>query len=239
MSDIIEVNKQNIEKRIKVGLDMVKKHYELREIDTGEFKHLNIQQMSFAVRQYEVAGVGNLLVMDCMDSPGLQMDSFVFTPYYKNLPLFTTDYMYMKENRSFLNEIYDLVEKQDELYLSYIKRFAEVKDSYKHLTDMPVQACWYDDIRPVCTAKNTVPENDAEIIELFLKNLEIFIEMEKATPLLNEEGYKGKWAKNKFYSDNLVDSGGVSTDVFKAVLGPEKTKQFFDSVFFAPARYKK
>lgn len=236
---IFDVNKQNIEKRISLGLDLMKQHYELKEIDTKDFKHLEIQHMSYTVRQFEVVGVGNLLVMDCRDSESLQMDSFVLTPYYKNLPLFSTDYMYIKERRSFLNEIYNLVDKQDELYLKYIDEFAKNKTTYEYLTDMPVQSCWYDDIRPVCIAKNTVPENDEEIIALFKKNLEIFIEMEKATPLLTEEEYKVKWQKTQDYTDALVDSGGVSTDVFKAVLGADKTKEFFNCVFFAPSLYKK
>ncbi len=235
---IFEKNKQNIEKRINLGLDLMRKHYELKEIDTGDFKHLKIQTMEYHVAQYEVVGVGNLLVMECKDSPGLQMDSFVLTPYFKNLPLFSTDYMYIQERRSFLNEIYSLVDKEDELYRKYIGAFAENKASYDHLTDMPVQACWYDDIRPVCTAKNTAPENDEEIIQLFMRNLEIFIEMEKATPHLDAAAYNTKWQKTQDYTDALVDSGGVSTDVFKAVLGPEKTKEFFNSVFFAPALYK-
>ncbi len=239
-TNIFDVNKQNIEKRISLGLELMKKHYELKEIDTKDFRHLDIQQMSYTVSQYEVVGVGNLLIMECKDSPALQMDSFVLTPYFKNLPLFSTDYMYIKERRSFLNEIYSLVEKEDDLYLKYINEFAKNKAAYDHLTDMPVQACWYDDIRPVCTAKNTAPENDQEILDLFVKNLEIFIEMEKATALLSDdEALKVKWQKTQDYTDNLVDSGGVSTDVFKAVLGADKTKEFFNSVFFAPALYKK
>lgn len=239
MAEIFDVNKENIEKRISLGLHLMKQYYELKEIDTKDFKHLDIQNMSYTVTQYEVVGVGNLLVMDCKDSLALQMDSFVLTPYYKNLPLFSTDYIYIKERRSFLNEIYNLVDKQDELYLKYIDEFAKNKDAYNHLTDMPVQACWYDDIRPVCTAKNTAPENDEEILTLFQKNLEIFIEMEKASPLLTEEEYQVKWQKTQNYTDSLVDCGGVSTDVFKAVLGPDKTKEFFNSIFFAPALYKK
>ena len=48
-----------------------------------------------------------------------------------------------------------------------------------------------------------------------------------------------KWQKTQDYTNNLVDSGGVSTDVFKAVLGADKTKEFFNCIFFAPALYKK
>lgn len=105
------------------------------------------------------------------------------------------------------------------------------------LPDMPVKECWYDDIRPVCTAKVTTPNQDEEILSIFTDNLKTFIEMEKSSPLLTASEYQAKWRKTQAYTDGLVDNGGVSTDVFKAVMGPEKTKEFFNTVFFAPALY--
>ena len=38
------------------------------------------------------------------------------------------------------------------------------------------------------------------------------------------------------YTDGLIEKGGISTDVFKAELGPEITKDFFDQVFFGTLR---
>lgn len=243
MMDCFEKNKGNISKRMEAGLNLLREHYEVREVPVADyFGELNIQGNVYHVTHYEVVGVGNLLVMVEPDGAQLQMDSFVLMPYYKNLPLFTTDYMYMGERRGFLNEIYDLVdpERKTELYQSFIAKFAANKEKYSYLPDMPLKACWYDAIRPVCTAKAPTSEHDEEIITLFLENLRTFIEMEQAMPLItDEEEYQAKWRQNKAYSDGLVDNGGVSTDVFKATLGADKTKEFFDEVFFAPARFRK
>lgn len=218
----------------------MKEHYELKEIEVEElFKHLHIQSMDYEVRQFEVVGVGNLLIMECLDSEALQMDSFVLTPYFKRLPLYSTDYMYIKERRSFLNEIYNLVDKSDEVYEKYIDKFREHDKKYEALPNMKVKECWYDDIRPVCIAKDTKPENDDEILEIFFGMLRTFIEMEKESAVLSEEEYGKKWEAVQNYTDGLVDNGGVSTDLFKAVIGPEKTKEFFNSVFFGPSLYKK
>ncbi len=236
---IFDVNRRNIRKRIDTGLELLRANYELREVDVKDFKNLHIQVMDYEVRQFEIVGVGNLLVMECRDCESLQMDSFVLTPYYKRLPLFSTDYMYIKERRSFLNEIYTLVDKEDDVYRAYMEKFAQNKAKHDALTDMPVKECWYDDIRPVCTAKNTTPENDDEILDIFFENLNTFIQMEKEATLLTEEEYQTKWQETQNYTDGLVDSGGVSTDVFKAVLGADKTKEFFNCVFFAPTLYKK
>lgn len=236
---IFSVNKRNIDRRIDSGLKLMRENYTLKEIDTREFRYLHIQQMDYTVNQYEIEGVGNLTVMECKDSLALQMDSFVFTPYYKNLPLFSSDYMYIKERRSFLNEVYSIVAKEDELYRRYVEEFAKNKSAHDHLPDMPMKECWYDSMRPVCTAKMTAPENDDEIIGIFEENIKTLIKMEKETPLLNEEEYKLKWQRTQAYTDGLVDNGGVSTDVFKAVLGADKTKEFFNTIFFAPALYKR
>ena len=84
-----------------------------------------------------------------------------------------------------------------------------------------------------------MPENDDEIFELFMSNLETFIEMEKASPLLDENQYKAKWSKNYEYARSLVEDGGVSTDLFVKSLGADKTKEFFYSIFFAPDKYRK
>lgn len=237
--DICEKNKFNIDKRISLGLNLIRKNYELKEIIIGEFQHLNIKGMNYKIKQYEIKGVGNLLVMESKDSKVFQMDTFVITPYYKNLPLFSSDYIYNNDKRTFLNEIYSLTDNEDDLYNKYIRKFADMKNKCSHLTDMKVKSCWYDDIRPVCIAKNTDYKNDDEIISIFIKNLEIFINMEKESPLLNEDQYKIKWQKTQDYTDGLVDDGGVSTDVFKVALGAQKTKDFFNKVFFAPSLYKK
>ncbi len=234
-----ETNMKMIERRLNAGLERLRRDYEVRELDVGDLRRFTVADRVHVVTQYEVVGVGNLLVMTNPEKGAMQMDTFTFTPYYKNLPLFTSDYMYFEDKRMFLNEIYNLVDYQDELYLSYIEKFAENCKKYEHLPAMPLKSCWYDDIRPVVIAKTTAPENDDEIFELFMANLETFIEMEKASPLLDETRYNAKWAKNYEYARALVEDGGVSTDLFVKSLGADKTKEFFYSIFFAPDKYKK
>ena len=237
--NIYEKNKVNIDNRISRGLNLIRENYEVNELDTKDFKNVTVQNMNYLVKQYEVKGLGNLLIMVCKESDMLQMDSFVITPYYKNLPLFSTDYIYMKEKRTFLNEIYNLGAKEDDLYNKYIEKFSKIKDKYKDLIDMPQKKAWYDEIRPVCIAKNTESDKDDEIIEIFIENLKIYIDMDKETLLLSEEEYKKKWIKTEEYVNGLIDIGGVSTDVFKTTLGADKTREFFHRVFFAPELYKK
>lgn len=236
--EMYQKNLELMDRRINAGLRMLRESYQVNEVDVGNLENFVVAGRYHEVRQYEIEGVGNLLVMLNPKEGEMQMDTFSITPYYKNLPLFTTDYMYFADKRMFLNEIYDLVSYKDDLYQSYIGKFAENCKAVSALPDMPMKMCWYDAIRPVVAAKLAKPEDDDLTFELFLKNLAVFIEMEKASPLLSEEEKLPKWEQNFKYARSLVEDGGVSTDLFVKSLGEEETKRFFYSVFFAPYRYR-
>lgn len=236
--DMFEINMNRITRRIESGLAMLRKHYRVTEIETGNLEHFIVSERYHEVKQYEIEGVGNLLVMTNPKEGKMQMDTFTITPYYKNLPLFTTDYMYFEDRRMFLNEIYDLVEYKDDLYQKYIREFEENCAMVSSLENMPMRECWYDDIRPVFAGKIAGLGDDDLIYDLFLKNLATFIRMEQETPALSPEKRRGKWEQNYRYAKALVEDGGVSTDLFVKSLGAEETKRFFYSVFFAPYRYR-
>lgn len=233
-----ETNMKMIKRRLDAGLAMLKENYRVTEINTGSLESFVVDNRYHEVKQYEIEGVGNLLVMTNPKEGKMQMDTFTITPYFKNLPLFTTDYLYFEDKRMFLNEIYDLVEYKDSIYNEYIEKFKENCRMVSSLEDMKMKKCWYDDIRPVFAGKVSHPENDDLIFELFMKNLETFIRMEKETPLLPDDKRQEKWEKNYDYARALVEDGGVSTDLFVKSLGADETKRFFYSVFFAPYRYR-
>lgn len=235
---IFDINKKCIERRMQDGLNLLKRNYLVIPVDTKGFNQLEIQNMVFNISQYEVVGVGNLSIMTCTDSQTIQMDSFVLTPYNKNLPLFSSDYMYMGKTRSSLTELYSLVEKEDCNYQAYIKKFEQINESYKDLPDMPSQPYWYDSIRPVHSTKMTTPDNDEDIYNIFMSYLKTFIQMEKSSKFLGIKDYQTKWQLTQNYVDQLIEQGGVSTNMFKAALGAEKTQEFFDNVFFGTASHK-
>lgn len=233
-----DINIKRIKQRTEAGLDMLRENYRVNEIDTGSLQRFKVDGRVHAVKQYDIEGVGNLVIMTNPEPGRMQMDTFMITPYYKNLPLFTTDYMYFEDSIMMLNEIYDLVEEKDDLYNSYIERFRENCSMVSYMKDMPMRECWYDSIRPVFAGKITGPDQFDTLFELFIKNLDTFIEMEKSLPLLPDEKRQGKWSANFEYARALVEDGGVSTDLFVRSLGEDETKRFFYSVFFAPYRYR-
>ena len=233
-----DVNVKRIDERLDAGLALLREHYTVKEcavepalanpVVAGRPNH---------VRRFDVQGVGNLLMMTAKDVEQNQLSSFVLMPYYKNLPLFSTDYVYNDDKRFFLIEIYDLSVHHDQLWQEGIDAFAACAERWGDMPEFPTQPRWYDDIRPVCIGKAPSCDQDELSLERFLEALRLFVKMEQAAPALSAEDRARKWQKNKDYSDALIDEGGVSTDRWTAALGSENVRRFFDEVFFGPACY--
>ncbi|MBQ3301057.1 MAG: hypothetical protein IJH04_02685 [Eggerthellaceae bacterium] len=233
-----EVNSKRIDERLEAGLALLRERYKVTECSIDpSFENPVVAGRPNHVRRFDIEGVGNLLMMTAKDVEVNQLSSFVLMPYYKNLPLFSTDYVYTDEKRFFLIEIYDLSVRHDAVYDQGIGSFAAIAEAWSDMPEFPTQPRWYDKIRPVCIAKAPSCEQDDLSLERFLEALRLFVEMEQATPLLEGADLTAKWQLNKDYSDGLIDEGGVSTDMWTAALGAENVRRFFDEVFFGPACY--
>jgi len=224
-----------VESRIKYCMERLESEFGIEKIDVFPlFKKINAYNLEYTIEQYYIKGIGNMLIMYDKHEGPMQMATITITPYYKNLPLYTTDTIYREDKRTLLNEIYNLVDYQDELYLSYIEKFRKNMDICKDMPELPVPECWYEDIRPTHVAKAGTEADDEKIMKLCNDNLEVFIEMAKESPALDEEQKFKKWECVSEYARKLVENGGVSTDVFKKDFGDEMTLKFFREVFFAP-----
>lgn len=232
-----DINVKMIERRIEGTLDILRESYNVEEIDTKGFAEMNINGMAFRIRQFDVKKVGNLVMMTMMSGGPMQMDTITLTPYFKNLPLFSSDYVYKSDGRIIINEIYDLVPYKDSLYDGYIEKFKFNMAECGHLADMKAGPNWYDDIRSAHLYKAATAADDELLISTFQKNLDTFIEMEKASPLLKDDLRNKKLECNREYVRKLIAAGGPSTQMFVAAFGPERTGEFYNSVFFAPDRY--
>ena len=239
MKSILEENKRRIDERLQAGLALLRQTYcvEACPVDPALSDPVNGGRPHHAER-YDIRGVGNLLVMTVKEAEANQLSSFVIMPYAKNLPLFSTDYVYAGEKRFFLMEIYDLSVRHDAAFDAGIDAFRSFGETLTGLQDFPTRPAWYDSIRPVCWAKAYAPEQDDFALDRFLRFLERFVAMEQAAPALAGADLLEKWKRNKAYADRLIDAGGVSTDLFTAALGAENTRRFFHEVFFGAAWYR-
>ena len=241
MSDTTNMAVENarlIEARIDAGLERLKQHYRVVECRVDPvLANPVVGGRPHRARRFDIEGVGNLLAMTVTEAEENQLSSFVITPYSKDLPLFSTDYVYSGARRFFLVEAYDLCIGHGAAYDGLIGALSTLGEAWDDMPDFPTRPCWYDDIRPVCIAKAPGAGQDDLAAGRFLDALDLFIDTERSMPALDDGDRMRKWQLNKDYADRLVDEGGVSTDLFTQALGAENTRRFFDEVFFAPSLY--
>ena len=92
--DIFEKNRKLIDRRIEEGLALLRKYYQVEERqDDPQISSPRVAGRLHVARSYDIKGVGNLLTMTCKESEENNLSSFVVMPYFKNLPLFSSDFV--------------------------------------------------------------------------------------------------------------------------------------------------
>lgn len=229
-------NKKAMSEMISDGLTQVRSDYDVTALDAGEFTDMRFYGlMKFHVDQYRVEELGNLSVMTA-DMGFMQMVSFMITPFEKNVPLCTLDFMYILNNRKSYVEFYDLGgDTASAEYLAVQEHLKEMTARWASITELPSEPHWYDEYLHVVMHKQlTVKEEDTNSA-LFADALGTYLAETKAAAQSSNAVRDAQIANTKAYSDGLIEKGGVSTDVFKKALGEDKTREFFDKVFFGTA----
>ena len=232
-------NMKVMNRTLDLGMKTLSEYAEVTPVDAGGFSEIKMYGLlKFNVSQYDVKELGNLSVMT-VNMGFMQMVSYVITPYDKNMPLLSMDFMYILGNRKAYAEFYDLVsDRESSEYISVLDHIKEFEKKYSSLEDIQTDPTWYDDLLTVVLHKAGKRADDEKIEAMFCDAIRSY--MEKANELgeLSAEEKAEKLALTQKYSDDLISKGGVSTDVFKNALGEEKTKEFFDKVFFGTERRK-
>ncbi len=231
-------NNKQVKACIETTLAEVSENHTVREIDTGDYGEMTMYGvLKVHSKQYEIEDLGNLSVMT-VNAGVMQMATVIFSPFDKDLPLLSCDYMYMLSNRTAYVEFYDLVEIKTPAYMKWMERYEELRTRYGDLEDTEASSGWYDYLITVAIYKKAAAAQDARAIALLGDAVSLYMDQADACPLLDAEARQTKIAAVKAYSDRLIDEGGVSTSLFKAALGEEVTRDFFDQVFFGTAKAK-
>ena len=216
-------------------LAILEEHHRMKALDVGKYEDMTIYGlMKFDVEQYEIEELGTLSVMR-MNVGLMQMATIVITPRDKNMPLLSADYMYILSKRKCYLEFYDVVTQKDDMYNKLLKELSKMHEEYAHLENVEVSPAWYADLLTVTSYKSGSFGEDVDLEALLLDSLQIYVNHEKGLSRLSEEEQSEKRMITVQYTDNLINKGGISTDVFKKELGEMETKEFFDNVFFGTA----
>ena len=229
---ISSINMKAMNRSIDSVMSELRENYTLTPLDAGEYEEIKLYGiMKFKVEQYTIEDLGNLSVMR-INMGVMQMSSIVITPKDKNLPLMSADYIYLLTNRKAYLEFYDLVKEKDDTYHTLLTNLSDIQKKYDYLNNLEISPAWYEHLLSVASYKACNVNSDKDIEAMLMNSLEAYIQHSKQLPLLSEEEKQEKLTLTVNYTDGLITYGGISTDVFKNTLGPEVTKDFFDSVFF-------
>jgi hypothetical protein len=165
----------------------------------------------------------------------MQMATVVITPQDKNMPLLSADFMYIFGTRKAYLEFYDVVETKDDDYNTLLSSLSDAIKKYDKLEDISASEAWYKHLLTVTTYKTGGFAEDKALIDMLNDNLVVYLEHAKKLPTLTADAKERKLAITVDYTDGLISKGGISTDFFVGEFGSEKTKEFFDNVFFGTA----
>lgn len=173
------------------------------------------------------------MTMYTENNPHLLMATYTLTPYYKKLPLISSDFIFDGDGGMFLIEIYELVKnREDARFQEWIRKYAERFRDLADMGDIPTEPCFYDPVRPVYVCKKRNPGQDQAGIQNLIDTMKIFIEQEKAgTRLEKADAIEQKKIQRRFV-DDLIDQNGVSTRVWVKEHGADYVRRFFHEIFF-------
>ena len=228
-----EENQRNVQSILERGIGVLAQDYIVRKLDAGEFSSMTTLGMQFHIAHYEIEGVGHLMTMHTEGNPHVMMSTYTLTPYFKKLPLISSDFICNEDGGMFLNEIYELVkDRGDARFQEWIRKYAECFGDIADVEDIPTEPCFYDPIRSVFASKKRTPSRDQDCIQNLVDTIKIFIAQEQASPVLDEEEAVVQKAIQHQYVDDLIDQNGVSTRAFVKEHGADFVRRFFHEIFF-------
>lgn len=206
-------------------LNIIKKRYNLTEMNVGDMAKLKANGMTFTVKAYKAEGLGHISVMRAKGFFGLmKMDTLIVNPTDVDLPLYSYDRIYAMGNDALIVELYDTL--LSECNLSILN---DIKECYTDLSERAPGKHWYDSIK-LCESisKKGKKKQQTRFDKLATEHFSAYLfSSAKAVPITED-----KQKKACFYVEGLLENGGPSTDVFKKSLGEEKTAKLFKEVLF-------
>ena len=170
-------NMKIMNETIDEGLSKLSEYAEVTPVDAGEYSEIKLYGlMKFDVDQYDVRDLGNLSVMK-VNMGFMQMASFIITPYEKNMPLLSMDFMYIMGKRKAYAEFYDLVpDTADPEYAKVLENIKGFQDKYSDLEELPTDPAWYDDLLTVAVHKAVKKSDDARMEDMFCDAIRCYME---------------------------------------------------------------
>lgn len=207
--------------------------FPLTALNAGEFARMKVSGLTFDVKHYRAEGLGHVSEMHASGFFGLmKMDTLVINPFVCDAPLFSYDRILAMGNDTLYVECYNTM-----IGNSYrLEPLEMIAAREKGKFDQPDKSYWYDDlICGIFVHKKGKKTESAYFDGMFGEALSAYLDGCAACESVRTNpdfDVSAKRARAAAYSDGLLTHGGPATDVFLKKFGPEKTRRFFETVFF-------
>lgn len=194
--------------------------YPLKEITS---KDLEVSKMNFHIVQYYAKNLGNVSVMQGKNSL-MKTDTLIINPFEKDVPLFSYDRVKVLFKDSLYCELFETRVDSDKIP-EFIKDLGKL-NKY----NIKLKSSWYDDI----LYKESIHSKTSKLHSKYLdesSNKFFNAYLKWSIQARNCDRYLKK-AKAKEYTENLLQKGGPSTDLFIKEKGIEFTEKLFREVLF-------
>ena len=152
----------------------------------------------------------------------MRMETVIYTPYAKDLPIFSYDFINALGRRTLLVEVYDtLVHPAD------LSAMQEVKSRYGDLKDKNLKTNWYDSLRlaPSTAKVGCASRLSAMAMEMTTAYIGLF-------PAANVVDPAEKTVRNRAYVEGLIANGGPAINTIRKMLGNEAAETLFRRSLF-------
>lgn len=203
-------------------LELFARYGKLVPKDVTPFETFSGRGMTFHLESFDWNGCACVSHLTMRAFFGLmKMDTLICTPYAKDLPLFSYDYICVLGKLTLLVEAYDTLVKP-----VVLSTMDAVKARYHDLPDKPTKPAWFDKLKlsPTVCKTGKEPRLSALATEMTTAYLELFA-------AACDIDYSVKTAKNSAYVEGLINDGPTFRAVSK-MLGVEQAKILFRRILF-------
>ncbi len=206
-------------------LEELQKRYKLIQKDMQGLEKIKKGTTHVDCDTYEIEGVGNLFLMNMKAMLGaMKMETYVITPFHKDLSFCNIDTVQAMGNDMCLFEMYQTSLRDEDL-----SGFETLKETYKDLPEYDGGEHWYDSVRLSSSigkkGKKIMAEGNRMLEECLMEYLDL---LEKAPDCDPEK--KKEEVRN--YVDRLISEGGMAVDGLSKMIGSEKTTELIRNYMY-------
>ena len=185
-------------------LSELKKKYECKQIDVGDFKEVKIEGSKITIEAFDIDGVGRVSTVEVIGFLKLwKMQSLIINPLEKDAPI----YYYHRHNRKGRDickiEVLDML-----LEVREFPEFNPVLEKYADIQDLEDKPNWYDEIKmPSCILKAVKKNENAKLDEVAKDHFAAYMQVIENSPVC---GKARKKECVKEFTDGLVEESGIA-----------------------------